>query len=66
MDDIECHSYDEISASPPMHLSNVDDKVKLVVEEMLRFKEDVYNIFFLFQNLSLILLLFIVIIYAIV
>lgn len=48
MDDIECHSYDEISASPPMQLSNVDDKVKLVVEEMLRFKEEVNFYFIIF------------------
>lgn len=41
MDDIECHSYDEISASPPMQIANLDDRVKLVVEEMLRFKEEV-------------------------
>jgi hypothetical protein len=41
MDDIECHSYDEISAAPPMQVANVDDSVKLVVEEMLRFKEEV-------------------------
>ena len=41
MDDIECHSYDEISAAPPMQITNVDDKVKLIVEEMLRFKEEV-------------------------
>jgi hypothetical protein len=41
MDDIECHSYDEISASPPMKIGNVDQSVKLVVEEMQRFKEEV-------------------------
>jgi hypothetical protein len=41
MDDIECHSYDEISAAPPMHIDKMDEGVKLVVEEMQRFKAEV-------------------------
>lgn len=41
MDDIECHSYDEISTSPPVLIDTMDDRIKMVVEEMQRFKEEV-------------------------
>jgi hypothetical protein len=37
-DDIECHSYAEISTSPPIPLASTDEQVRLVVTEMMDFK----------------------------
>lgn len=45
MDDIECHSYQEIETIAPSVASSLDPKIKMVVDEMLRFKEKVCKVY---------------------
>jgi hypothetical protein len=40
-DDIELHSYEEISTSPAVGYNDVNEDVKLVVDEMRLFREKV-------------------------
>jgi hypothetical protein len=43
MDDIECHSYQEIETIAPNVVSSLDPMIKLVVDEMLKFKDRVID-----------------------
>ena len=39
-DDIECHSFEEIATEPAVKVDQTDSTVKLVVAEIIRFKEE--------------------------
>ena len=46
MDDIDCHTYQEISTIPAIKLDDTTNPtVRLVAEEMVRFKKEVRCIF---------------------
>ena len=40
-DDIEHHTYEEISTAPPIQIGSTNADVQLVVENMIKFKEEV-------------------------
>jgi hypothetical protein len=41
MDDIECHSFQEISTVAPIQVVGAERHVRLLVEEMMQFKAEV-------------------------
>lgn len=43
MDDIEAHSYEEISTIPAMLIEHTDREVAMVVKEMTDFRNEVRN-----------------------
>ena len=44
MDDIEAHSYEEISTIPAMLIEHTEHEVSLVVKEMIAFRAEVLYI----------------------
>lgn len=48
-DDIELHTYQEISTSPAVSYNDVSSQVKLVVDEMKNFRKTVSLFYYLFN-----------------